>query len=297
MSAAPASDGRPRRPVLAVVAIPGTTSRLRPLVRHLATEVEVCSLDRVDGPPDAVLVTSVAALGSSPPEVPAAVWVTDASELAGVRSQPAVRVTLSDDREAISGGALAVPPDALDAGAFAVMPPLVRARRRESRSLPARLVVTIGPDADPAAAETTLAVAAAAVVTGPMLALALALGTPTVTTATEADRIGLRPGREVVVTVEADAGADALARAVAVDDEWSARLSVAGRRFVESTMDISRIAGTVLRSLGIEPPRSGRPRWPALLDRRLDELATPSNTSIRIRATAAAEALTGDPRR
>lgn len=70
--------GVTERPVLALLAAPGTTSRAVPLLGLLGVHVEVVSWHRRgEVLPDAVLATSVdvlPALATAPP-VPAAVWV------------------------------------------------------------------------------------------------------------------------------------------------------------------------------------------------------------------------------
>ena len=92
-----------QRPVLAIVATPGSTARLRPLVKGLAAKVAVRSLDRVDGRPDAVMAASVDALAAVPPDLPIAVWVDDVEQLDGLGDVSDVRVVLSDDSGAIRG--------------------------------------------------------------------------------------------------------------------------------------------------------------------------------------------------
>ncbi len=284
--------------MLAVIATPGSTEPLRALVRQLAAQVDIRSLDRIDGRPDGVLAASIDALDVAPPGLPVAVWVANAEELGCVPglAEPHgddldVRVLLSSDRMAIGLGAVAVPAAALDTRSLPVLPPLVRARWRERHDLPAELVVTIEAEADPAGgAMTALALAAAAVVSGPMLASALALGTPVVSTPAEVDRLGLRPGHEVEVAErDASPARTALAGAIASDDEWAARLSSAARRFAESTLDVGRISNVVLDRLGLAASDPGRPRPASRLDRRLAELATPPTARICARAAVAAE--------
>lgn len=282
-------------PVLAVVATPGSTERLRPLVRRLSGRVDVRSADQIDGRPDGVLVASVDALDVAPRGVPAAVWVNDAAELASVdaRRPGDVRVLLSADQSAIRAGAVAVPEAALDVRTLPVLPPLVRARWRERCGRPAQLVVTVGPDADPSGDDTvSLALAAAAVVSGPLLTTALALGTPLVTTPVEAARLGLRDGHEVAVAEpDTSEGRADLARALAADEGWAARCSFAGRRFAEQMLDLGAVADRLLDRLHLSAARARRPDPLARVEPLLAELWTPADAPIRRRLALAVVSL------
>lgn len=292
------------RPVLAVAATPGTTGGVRRLVRRLAEQVDIAALDDVERLEDAVLATSPRALDVVPPGLPVAVWVAYAQEHGWVRSvgtasawqplgsHPDVRLILSADADAVRAGATAVPEEAFEVGSLPALPPLVRARWRERLGLPARFVVAIEESADPAGdAVTNLALASAAVVSGPLLPTALALATPVVTTALDAERLGVSAGREVEVAEPDTAGdRDALAEAIAADDAWAARCSFAARRFAEQVLDIGRIADVVLDRLGLAV---GDPQIPATLrvDQRLEELGTPSVAPIRARTGLALASL------
>ncbi len=313
---------RRRRPVLAVAATAGTIDRLRPLVRQLATRVDLWPLDRTDGDPDGVLATSVSALSVvrsvAPADLPVAVWVDDAVELAHLAASPPffegklrhdayslqktmllgagagtdVRVALSADRGAVVAGAIAVPPDALDVRGCPVLPPLVRARLRQRHGLPALFVVAVGPDADPADdAITSLALAAAAVVTGPLLATALSLGTPLVSTKAEADRLAWLGGTGAVELAEPDSlrDRDELARTIAADGTWAARASLAARRFAEAALDVNRIADLLLDRLGLSDSDAGSDGSEASthVDAYLAELMTPPTAPVRARADLA----------
>ncbi len=253
------------------------------------------------GPPDAVLATSVDAWSDVPFGLPAAVWVDDAAGLTSITEtdewqSTGARLALSADPVAISGGAMAVPRDALVVRAWPPLAPLVRARWRERLGLPPRLVVAVGSEASAHGdGPTNLALAAAAVVTGPLVATALALGTPLVTSWAEADRLGLRAGREVELSEpDSPSHRDALAQALAADDQRAARCSVAARRFAESTLDLDRIAGLLLERLSIGTTRSSGPL--AILDRRLAELGTPRHGPVRSRVAAATAALASSER-
>ena len=156
--------------------------------------------------------------------------------------------------------------------------------------------MTIDDDADTTSdTMTALSLAAAAVVSGPMLEVALALGTPVVCTAAGVERLGLRAGREVALAEDGSRSARmALGRAIAADDERAAHLSTAARRFAESTLDVGRIADVVLDRLGLAPTPMRRREPLGRLDDRLAELATPRTAAIRSRAASAASCF-GDP--
>ena len=160
-----------------------------------------------------------------------------------------------------------------------VMPPLIRARWRERLGLPAALVVTIGPDVDPAGEDVRmLSYAAAAVVTGPMLETALSLGTPLVTTAAETDRLGLHAGQDVeVADTDSAHGATRSPRR----SPWTMN-GRPGSRSKRGNSPSARL-GSVGSDAATRDPL-------VRLDQRLDELVTPPDASIRVRAAAAAAA-------
>lgn len=276
-----------RRPVLAVVATPGTrVDAVRPLLRQLATRVDLRPLDQAVGRSDAAFATSATALRSVPGAIPAAAWVADAAELRRVATR-APSVWLSADPEAVGLGAVAVPRDALPVAEWPYLAPLVRRRWRAQLGLPDELVVAIEPTAGTEGdALTNLALAAAALVTGPMLASALALGTPVVTTPGDASRLGLRDDVDVDVADPARPEAwSSAARALAADEERAARLSWAARRFIEASFDLDHIADAVLGRLGLTDPDHADDAH-AILDRYLAELRTPPRSAIRARAAA-----------
>lgn len=274
--------------MLAVAATPGSTEAVRPLLRELAIRADVRPLDGMAGQPDAAFATSRGALRSVPAGVPTALWAADAAELASVAPTAFPAVYLSADPEAIGRGAVAVVADALAVAEIPFLPPLVRRRWRARLGLPDRLVVAVEPSAGPHGdALTNLALAAAAVVTGPLLASALALGTPVVTTAAEAARLGLRDGHEVdLADPDLASACEGLARSLADDEERAARMSLGARRFAEASLDLCHIADLVLDRLGLTGP-PGTQDLPAALDRRLAELSTPSRSPVRARAAAA----------
>lgn len=276
-----------RRPVLALAGTRATAARAVPLLRVLGIDVEVVSWQRLGHlpdhpPPDAVLATSVAALDGLP-DVPTAVWVDRPDDLRAAHRAD-VELVLTARAELVDHGAVPVPPVGVDVGRWPPLAPLLRARWRARHGLPDPLVVAVDPSAPFDDLAATLALAGAAVVTGPAVALALALGTPVVTSPETARRIGLRPGVDVEVATGPEA-ADALARAIAADDHRAAVLSRRGRRFAENHLDLGHPAAIVRRRLALTAPPTALPA-----DRvaaRLDELATAGSSLVRSRAADA----------
>ncbi|HEY4377756.1 MAG TPA: hypothetical protein VGM93_11385, partial [Acidimicrobiales bacterium] len=250
---------------LAVVATPGTARRARPLLAVVARSVTVVALDRCDGRPDAVFASSLEAVGEVPAGVAYAVWVDAEADLSSPAAAGAALV-LSQDAGAIAGGAIAVPTEGLDIAALPPLPPLTRARWRSRFGFPADLVVGIDPGADPAGdARTAVALAAVAVVHGPLLATALALATPVVTSPIEAARLGARPGIDVAVS-PTEAAADALARETAADPDRVALMARRARAFAERQLDLRAPAEKLRRHLRlVEPSFPGS----SVLDARL----------------------------
>lgn len=228
--------------------------------------------------------------------IPVAVVVDDPDTVpALVRERARVLVT----RQATNGfdpeRTLVIPTDMIDVDAHPPLAPLVRARWRERTGLPADLVVRAGYHdpwpADDASIPAALAVCSAAAVRGPWLLMALALGTAVVTDAAEADRLGAREGIELLV----DEAATAPTRAQAVAADWpaAARLGHEARRLVEEEHSWSGLARALLDHLGIE-----RPRFPyaplAGLQARLDDLGTPPDSPVALRALRHATDVVGD---
>ncbi|MCU1352887.1 MAG: hypothetical protein JWM05_2096, partial [Acidimicrobiales bacterium] len=265
--------------------------RLAPVVRLLARRVEVRAVARCSRPPDAVLAIGAGALDRAPAGVPTAVWIDDAADLDRPEVR-AARVAVTDDPAAEAAGAVLVPRDGVD---LMLLPPvalLTRVRWRERYSFDARLVVGIDATADPGGdAPTALALAAAAVVHGPLVATALALGTPVVTSSVDAARLGLRDRVEVLV-VDREADAARTARDLAADEATAAALAGRARAFAEAHLDLSRPLLRLLADMGLVPDGDPAGR----LDARLDELVAPSDAAIRRRAAAAIDLLTAPPR-
>ncbi|MCB0964369.1 MAG: hypothetical protein KDA98_13905 [Acidimicrobiales bacterium] len=282
------------RPVLALAADPGTTSRAVPLLGLLGRWVDVVSWQRRgETEPDAVLATTVDALErlAVGRDRPLGVWVRHHDQVDRARAAGAA-VLLTDRPELEARGAVLVPPVGIELDRWPAVPPLVRARRREQQGLPEHHVVRIEGGAEPEGGAPALASASAAIVSGPATLLALALGTPTVTSGDTARRLGLRPGRDAEVARDPAAAAE-LADAVADDAARAAALSRRARRCAEHHLDLGRPARRVAEGLGMVPARAGgRGR----LEDRLDELACPHGSPVRVRVADALAALTGDGR-
>lgn len=281
--------------VLALAATPDTARRARSFLGVLGMGAEVVSWHRSSAPtapvPSAVLATSTAVLPDLPP-VPTAVWVDDLRSLREALAHD-VEVALSTVPDLVTHGAIAVPRTGVDIRRWPVLPPVARAVHRRELDLPEHLVVAIDHTEATDDVVTVLALAAAAVVTGPLLPLALALGTPVVTGPETARRYGLQAGVEVEVA-SGRAAADGAARDLAAYELGAAALSRRGRRFAELHLDLGHPAALVRHRLGLGdgPPVGAAAR----LSARLDELATPAGASIRRRADAVLRPLTAaDP--
>lgn len=277
------------RAVLALVGSAGHPSPVVPLLGVLGTDVEVVSWEAhrlgTRPPPDGVLAMGVEALAELP-SVPTAVWVDELDELRAAVASGAATV-LSRRKDLVDHGVVLVPEDGIDTDRWPPLAPVVRQRWRERFGLPSDLVIGLEPGAHLGDLPTDLALASVAVVTGPATVLALALATPVVTGPDTAARLGLRPGLDAEVV--ADLGQlGAVARALAADQDRAAAFSRRGRRFAERHLDLAHPARVLRSRLTLVPVRaSGDPR--SLVERRLDDLATPSASLLRRRVTAALE--------
>jgi hypothetical protein len=285
---APEAEGADR-PVLALLAAPGTSGRAVPLLGLLGQVAEVVSWQRAEGrSPDAVVVTTVRALPAlgDRPSVPTAVWVKHHDEI-DVAAGAGVDLLLTAHPELVARGAVLVPPVGIEVDRWPWLAPLVRRRWRERLGLPDEHVVRLEAGTDPADDEQALRTAAAAVVSGPATLLALALGAPVVTSGDTARRLGVRPGRDVEVAADPDQAAE-LAAAIAADPARAASLSRRGRRCAEHHLDLGRPARVVGERLGLRamPPRG----LDATAAVRLDELGTPASSPTWRRS---ADALAG----
>ena len=272
--------------VLALAATRRTAARSVPFLKLLGHDATVVSWHRTRqlgadvSLPDAVLATSVALLDELP-AVPTAVWVTHPQDLRAAHEAD-VEVVLAHRADLVDHGAVLVPPVGIDLSRWPPIAPLVRDRWRSRHGLPAELVVAVEHATEAADLAASLALASAAVVTGPSITLALALGTPSVTSPETARRLGLRPGLDVEVAGGPEA-ADRLAREIAADPARAARLSRRGRRYAENHLDLGRPAAVVRRRLGLAPPAGPGAGALAHLEGRLVELATPAGAPIRLR--------------
>lgn len=273
------------RPTLALLAAPGTSSRAVPLLGLLGLHADIVSWQRRgDAVPSAVLATAVDVLDAleDAPSLPVGVWVRHHDEIDAALRR-GVDLLLTGRPELVARGALLVPPVGIEVDRWPVVPPVVRARRRAGLGLPAHHVVRADEVAVGAELEAALAVASAAVVSGPAALLALALGTPTVTSTETARRLGVRPGRDVEVAAHPEA-ALALAEELADDEARCASLSRRARRCAEHHLDLGRPARVVAERLGISPPAGGPE---ALVRARLEALGTPAASPTWPRVEAA----------
>ncbi|HWJ62907.1 MAG TPA: hypothetical protein VNS19_13145 [Acidimicrobiales bacterium] len=288
----PALEADADRPVVALLAAPGTSGRAIPLLGLLGVHARVVSWHRRgDLVPDGVLVTSVDSLRSlaTAPPAPAAVWVKHHEQVdRAVDDGAALLLTANPDL--VARGALLVPPVAIEVDRWPAVAPLVRARRREAAGLPAVHVLKVEGGVEPLGGEQELAMASAVVVSGPATLLALALGTPVVTSTDTARRLGLRAGRDAEVASGPDAALE-LAEEIARDDARAASLSRHARRCAEDHLDLGRPAREVARRLGLAPTPQGAL---ARVEDRLVELSTPAGSPTRARVADALAVLTAD---
>jgi hypothetical protein len=253
--------------VVAVVAAPGGTEAVRPLVRALARHVDVRAADRAPDPV-AHLVAGAAALDQVPEGAPVAVAEED--RLAIRRGDAAQVVDL------VTG-------PTVDTASWPPLPPHVRRRWRQRLGLDPDLVVDTAA-LDPDDVPTALAVAAAAVVAEPDLPLALALGCPSVVGA-EAAAAAVGAVDELHVVV----GGRPEAEALAADDRRAALLSRQARRLARDTLDPARPADVLLRAWGIAPTGPV-----ARVDERLAELGTAPAGPVRRRVADALAPFTAE---
>ena len=238
-------------PVLALAATPRTARRAVAFLSVLGLGTEVVSWHRcADGvTPNALLATTPAVLQGLP-AVPTAVWVDDHASFRSAVSQD-LEVVLSSHQWLVDHGAVHVPRAGIDVSRWPVCAPLARMAERDRLGLPEHLVVAVDHPRVTDDIATILAVAAAAVVTGPLVPLALAMGTPVITSPETARRLGLHPGVEVEVVAGRQA-ADQAARELAGDLDRAAAMSHRGRRFAEHHLDLSRPAAAVACRLGLD---------------------------------------------
>lgn len=265
------------RPTLGVVAAPGTTGRVRPLLAMAARWCDV----RAGSDGDAVLATSPHApgLGAVDPRR-LAVWAEDVDELGDV-PPGAAALTPSAEVAAAADRALLVPRRGVDPLAHPPVAPFVRARWRRLLGLPGELVIVAGDDADPDDTLAALTVAAAAVVAEPWLLPAMALGTPLVTDSASA---ATADALDEVDVIDDRGAAVARAEALAADLTAAAAAGRLARRAIDDRHDLRAAARALVDRLGL----ADRTRADVVSDRLAELHALPGARVTSRAATAAA---------
>lgn len=227
-------------------------------------------------------------------------WLATSPDAAAGRAGPVVAWWQSGDAVADQGpGVLLVgdhpcPPEVVavwdgpDLLRRSALSPFLRSRWRRREALPdfvvvadsAGLRVDGGEVLTERGAPAAWSIAAAAAVSGPVLADALSWAVPCVTDRESADRVGAVDGEHVVV-----AAGDLVSRARQLAGDWptAARVGRGARRLAERS-DISGWLGMVLSHLGID--RGCGPVATPLAS-RFAELATPPRSPMCERAAAA----------
>lgn len=261
--AMPPPSARDRPPAwssstVALVATPQTARSAIPFLSVLGLGRSVASWQQLraeGGRPDAFVATRVE-LVPGLIDAPVAVFVNDRPSLRAAAHQ-GVEVALTNDQRLLDHGAVLVPRSGVDIARWRVRTAEERAEARRALGLPDDLAIAVDHPHVTDDVLAALSLAAAAVVTGPMVPLALALGTPVVTSPVSAERLGLHPDLEVQV-VAGRRRADAAARALANDPRRAAELSRRARRFAEHHLDLGHAAEIVAERLGL-PPVEGLP--------------------------------------
>ena len=243
---------------IALAATPITARAAIPFLSVLGLGRSVVSWQQVrtsEPRPDAFVATRVELLPGLP-DAPIAVFVSDRETLRAAARRE-VAVALAGDRRLLDPGAVHVPRGGVDVGRWPVRTPDERAALRRELGLPEHLAVAVDHPRVNDDVVAALSLAAAAVVTGPLVPLARALGTPVVTSPVSAERLGLHPDLEVEV-VAGRRRADVAARALAADRARAVERSRRGRRFAEHHLDLGHAATVVAARLGL-PPVEGLP--------------------------------------
>lgn len=251
-------------------------------------------------------IDAVVSLGPElrrPADVPAAVWVDsrDQLNLVSVRSADAV---ISSDPEVLqaAGSRGLFPGNGNAASLGTPIGPVVRARLRAARGLPAVAVLEHSPPdwlweersapLEPDLVDTALGCASVVIVTGSPLLRALAWGAPAVTDEATAAEVGAAPQLDVVVA-ETPEERRQQARLLTENTALAARLSWAGRMLIERRHDTRLVAAGLIRRLGLGAASSLSGHSPLAL--RLSELGTPAASAVVARANVAIEAVSGMP--
>jgi hypothetical protein len=243
---------------IALVATPVTARSAIPFLSVLGLGRSVVSWQQLRPTgrrPDAYVATRVELLPGLV-DAPAAVFVGDRESLRAAARQE-VAVALTKDQRLLDHGAVLVPRGGVDVYRWTARTPAERAEMRRELGLPEHLAVAVDHPHINDDVVAALSLAAAAVVTGPLVPLALALGTPVVTSPVSAERLGLHPELEVEV-VAGRRRADVAARELAADLDRAGERSRRGRRFAEHHLDLGHAASIVASRLGL-PAVEGLP--------------------------------------
>ncbi|MBI2709218.1 MAG: hypothetical protein HYX34_05930 [Actinobacteria bacterium] len=288
-----AAERQEGRPLLGLLAAPGTPNAARALVRALARHVDITALDARTGRPAATGTTGApaaravrAVLVLDPDRldavgdlgVPVAVWLDRPAEgsalpAAVVPVGPGVGAGAGADAGPGAGASgVRTPAVALDLPDLAPLGPLVRRRWRQRAGLPEPWTADLAGVAPPDRL-TALAVCTVAVVRDAAdLAAGLALGTPCVATAGTlrpllpsggegvADPRGTRDDPPAVVVDDAVLTGAALEQALAAeatalarDERRAAALGRAARAHAAAHLDMARAADRLRGHLGLVP--------------------------------------------
>lgn len=264
---------RPASAVVAVVASPGRSRELGPLVGALGRLATVRSLARA-GQPDLVVATDPEAAGRAPAEVPLAVLAGPDDELRADALRLVGSATAEVPADAI---VVPLPGSSIDTDRWPSLGPFTRRRWRDRLGLPTDLAVDAATVA-PEDLTTALALAATVMAGRAELPLALTLGAVVRTDIAIAASVGARPGVHVLPDVSGEQ--DVPGRDAASD----ARLSRAARRLAEERLDPARAATRLLARVGLLADPTGPATRAAAA---LTLLGTPAASPVRARVAAA----------
>jgi hypothetical protein len=264
------------------------------------------TLDPAAGRPEAVLATPEG-LHLSPPDTKVALWAERDDMLSEAFRTAAVVISDDEVVVAAAGSRGLRAPTGRHLGTRRPMSPFVRDRLRTARELPREAVLEqredgwrfgsprrLTPISD-GLVDTAMGSAAAVVVTDPdWLLRALAWAAPTVTTDAAAQRVGARPGAEVLTAATPALRLEA-AVALARDEPTASRLSWRGYRRVER-LDAERAAVALVDRLGLWPDPPARPVPPLpTVEVALRLLGTPPDAHVRSRLQDAGATLAVEP--
>jgi hypothetical protein len=278
-------------PTLGILVDRPTPPQLADVLAVLRRWCRPIAWDDEMAPPAAWITTSPSIPTST--DAPRAIWIESLDDLSDPGTAGAAVLLCADRRLAAGAERVIAVTGTVDAVDMPWLTPFVRSRYRRARGLPDEMVVRVdddtlsllpgGQEIDGELQGTALAMASVAIVRGPALVTALAWGVPCVTDAASATAIGAAGGVHVVIESAGDPYEDAVK--LAGDERRAARLSHAGRRFVETTLDRVAPARRVAVALGLHKT-APQDRF----DAALDELNTPAAARIRSRARVAVPA-------